>query len=86
VAVGTPKALLAKIVAGEVPTVTNPTEAGHVGQAIQSLPNTAGLELASLVDLLKTCIEVSRDTPPASHVRRAACRVDELWFDTTAKP
>jgi len=85
VAVGTPKALLAKIVAGEVPTVTSPTEAGHVGQAIQSLPNKAGLELASLVDLLKTCMEISRDTPPASHVRRAVCRVDELWFGTTGK-
>ncbi len=85
-AVGTPKALLAKIVAGEVPTATNPTEAGHVGQAIQSLPDKAGLELATLVNLLKTCMEISRDTPPASHVRRAVCRVDELWFGTTGTP
>lgn len=85
-AVGTPKALLARIVVGEVPAVTNAIEAGRVGQAIQSLSDKAGLELATLVDLLKACMEISRDTPSASHVRRAVCRVDELWFGTTDTP
>jgi hypothetical protein len=82
---GKPKAILDEILTGSLPTPTTPQEASHVGQALQALPTGAELELKPVLELLKTCLDLTASKPAASFVRRGLCRVDELAFAEKAK-
>jgi len=79
-AVGTPKALLARILVGDIPVVSSATVAGHIGQAIQAIPPDAKFDLPLLLKLLRECLEVAEGTPAVSFLRRGICRIDELRF------
>jgi hypothetical protein len=80
---GRPKLLLAELVAGNRPVVTNAQEASHAGQAIQALPDGFAIDLPPTLDLLKTCLPLVKRTA-LSIVRRGMCRVDELAFGEAA--
>ena len=79
-AVGTPKAYLNQILAGDMPDVTSATVSGHIGQAVQAIPSSASFDLPSLLKLLRDCLAVAEGTSSVSFLRRAICRIDELSF------
>lgn len=79
-AVGTPKAFLNNILAGNLPVVTNSTVAGHIGQAFQALPSDAIIDLPAFLNLLRECLTVGEGTSAVSFLRRGICRIDELSF------
>lgn len=79
-AVGTPKAYLTKILAGDILAVPSHTVAGHIGQAVQAMPSGAHFDLSSLLKLLRECLAVGEGTPAVSSLRRGICRIDELSF------
>ncbi|MEQ7874269.1 ATP-binding protein [Sphingomonas sp. ASV193] len=79
-AVGTPKSYLTKILAREMPVVTNATVAGHIGQAVQAMPSAASFDLSLLLKLLRECLAVGEGTSAVSFLRRGICRIDELLF------
>lgn len=83
-AVGTPKALLAKTLAGDIPKVPSATSAGHIGQAIQAIPTGAAFDLPTILKLLRECLAVASGTNAESFIRRGICRVDELAFSADA--
>jgi hypothetical protein len=79
-AVGTPKSYLTRILAGDLPAITSPTVAGHIGQAIQAMPSDATFDLQILLKLLRECLAVGASTSAESFLRRGICRIDELSF------
>lgn len=79
-ATGKPKAILAEIMAGNLPTVSNAQEASHVGQAIEALPDGFKFDRDAILDLLKQCLSILTGKSTVSFVRRAICRVDELLY------
>jgi thymidine phosphorylase len=80
VATGKPKAVLAEITKGNLPTVTTAQEASHAAQAIQALPNGFNFDTESILTLLDQCSSVLVGKNTLSFVRRAICRVDEMLF------
>lgn len=78
--VGTPKGYLTNILAGDLPAVTSPTVAGHIGQAIQAMPSDATFDLPMILKLLRECLAVGASTSAESFLRRGVCRIDELSF------
>lgn len=81
---GKPKTLLAEIIAGNLPTVTNAQEASHAGQALQALPDGFAVDLPPTLALLKACLPLVKRTA-LSFVRRGMCRIDELVFAEESK-
>jgi len=79
-AVGTPKAYLIRILAGDMPVVPSATVAGHIGQAVQAIPSDASFDLPLLLKLLRECLAVGEGTSAVSFLRRGICRIDELSF------
>lgn len=80
---GKPKEVLAKILAGTMPTVTTAQEASHAGQALQALPDDFKVDLVPTLKLLATCLPLVKRTA-LTFVRRGMCRVDELVFSEGA--
>ncbi len=78
-ATGKPEGILKSLIAGHIPKVSNSSEASHVGQAIQGLPNGSSVTKETLLKLLRTCMDHA-DQQTSSFVRRAISRVDELFF------
>lgn len=79
-AVGTPKAYLNDILAGDSLVVTNSTVAGHIGQAFQAMPSDAIIDLPSFLKLLRECLAIGEGTSAVSFLRRGICRIDEVSF------
>jgi hypothetical protein len=79
-AVGKPKAIMAEIIAGKLPTVSNWQDASHVGQAIGALPDDAEFNRDAILKLLSDCLPLVAGKGVVSFFRRGICRVDELLF------
>lgn len=77
---GSPKAVLAKLEAGEVPEPTDPASASGIAQAICGLKELTPVSGPTLLALIAKCRDYVQGKPAMSYVRRAACRVDELMF------
>jgi hypothetical protein len=86
-AVGKPKAILAEIMKGKLPTITTAVEASHTAQAIEALPEGFAFDRRSMFSLLKQCLALLDGQSTLSFARRAIGRVDELLFaDRESKP
>lgn len=79
-AVGKPKAILAEIVKGKLPTITTAEGASHAAQAIYSLPAGFEVNAETMFSLLKQCLALLEGRSTLSFARRAIARVDELLF------
>lgn len=80
---GGPKAIVAKLKAGEIVEPTDVKSASQVAQAICGLDDLTALSGPVLLDLLERCRLLLVGQPAMSQVRRAACRVDELMYPLT---
>ncbi|MEM7701746.1 MAG: hypothetical protein AAF251_07390 [Pseudomonadota bacterium] len=80
VAVGKPKSILDKLVAGHFPTVSSAQDASQVGQAVCALPNDFDVQKSPMLALLKECLPLLEGKSTVSFIRRAICRMDELLF------
>ncbi len=83
---GSPKTIVEKLMAGQIIEPTDAKSAGSIAQAICGLREKVPLLLADLLGLLGRClaaIDAEGRTPALSSVRRAACRIDELFFPLT---
>ncbi|GAO77478.1 helix-turn-helix domain-containing protein [Sphingopyxis sp. C-1] len=80
--VGTPKAFLDRLLAGEKLAVIDAKEAGAVAQALEGLPDDFEAEPKEILWLLKQCNHFLKGKPAQSYARRANCRVDELLFSS----
>ena len=77
---GSAAKLLKAIEANEaIPEPQSSKEAGEIARAIQMLNGVPKLSLGTLLKTLKMCTKVSQGAH-ASSVRRALCRVDEIFF------
>jgi len=80
---GTPAATLKKLLAGDDVSPTDVKAATNVAMALCGLKDGHGLNEEKLLKLLSTCLsllEVGSSTSGLSHARRAACRLDELFY------
>jgi hypothetical protein len=64
---------------GALASPSSSKQAGEIGQAIQGLPRETTVQIRSLLALLSDSIKLA-EGPTASFVRRAICRVDEIFF------
>lgn len=78
--VGTPKAFLDRLLAGEKLAVIDAKEASAVAQALEGLPDGLEAEPKEILWLLKQCNHFLKGKPAQSYARRANCRVDELLY------
>ena len=62
-----------------IPEPQSSKEAGEIARAIQMLTGVPKLSLGTLLKTLKICTKVAQGAH-ASSVRRALCRVDEIFF------
>lgn len=85
-AVGKPKAILARLLAGEEVSAATPREASHLAQAIEALPDDVELNVDAILVLLRQCLSLLEGDPAQSFARRAICRVDELLFASDTAP
>jgi C4-dicarboxylate transporter len=68
---------------GTVPKPTDLKSAQTIAQAITGLKSAGPLKLDDLLTLLGQCLAMIDGSGKAiamSHIRRAACRLDELFF------
>jgi CRP-like cAMP-binding protein len=80
---GAPKAILKDLMSGTVPKPTDLKSAQTIAQAITGLKSAGPLKLDDLLTLLGQCLAMIDGSGKAiamSHIRRAACRLDELFF------
>lgn len=80
---GTPATILKKLMAGDDVTPTDAKGAINAAMAVCGLKDGHGLAADQLLSLLTSCLALVEATPTASglsHVRRAACRLDELFY------
>lgn len=80
---GAPKTLLKKLESGVLTEPTDAKGAQNIAQAICGMKSAGGLSLDDLRGLLNRClavIDTSGKSAAMSYVRRAACRIDELFF------
>ncbi|WP_368933442.1 helix-turn-helix domain-containing protein [Brevundimonas naejangsanensis] len=80
---GAPKALLRKLASGALPEPTDAKSAQNIAQAICGMKSVGSLSLEDLLGLLSRClavIDTNGKSAAMSYVRRAACRIDELFF------
>jgi hypothetical protein len=80
---GTPGTILKRILAGDDVTPTDAKGAINAAMAVSGLKDGQGLAVDQLLGLLSNCLALIEATPTASglsHVRRAACRLDELLY------
>lgn len=80
---GSPKAIVKKLMVGQLIEPTDAKSGASVAQAICGLTEAGTLTLEDILGLLARClavIDAEGRTPARSFVRRAACRVDELFF------
>lgn len=80
---GAPRALLRKLASGVLPEPTDAKSAQNIAQAICGMKSAGSLNLDDLRGLLNRClavIDASGKAAAMSYVRRAACRIDELFF------
>jgi len=81
---GAPKALLRKLASGVLPKPVDAKGAQNIAQAICGMKSAGSLSLDDLRGLLiSRClavIDASGKSAAMSYVRRAACRIDELFF------
>lgn len=80
---GAPRALLETLVSGALPEPTDAKSAQNIAQAICGLKVAGSFGLDDLRGLLSRCLVVVDADGKAgamSYVRRAACRIDELFF------
>lgn len=83
VPVGTPALMLTKIAAGDLPQPTTIKDANNVAMAICGLASLSGLHKSSMFELIGRCYDIVKGQEKGgiiSNVRRAACRIDELFF------
>ncbi len=80
-ATGQSASMLKKIQAGAtIPPPTSSKEAATIARAIIGLPKGTDVSLETLLTALQACV-VRASGVDASVVRRALCRVDELFFE-----
>ncbi|MNS28575.1 Divergent AAA domain protein [compost metagenome] len=80
---GSPKAIVKKLAAGQLVEPTDAKSGANIAQAVCGLKEVGSLTLDELIGLLGRCLAVIDSegrTPALSFVRRAACRIDELFF------
>ncbi|CAN5213249.1 hypothetical protein BH10PSE2_BH10PSE2_11910 [soil metagenome] len=80
---GAPKALLKKLTTGVLPEPTDAKSAQNIAQAICGMKTAGSHGLDDLLGLLGRClavIDASGKAAAMSYVRRAACRIDELFY------
>lgn len=77
---GSPKTIEAKLKLGEVVEPTDVKSASQVAQAVCGLDDLEALSGPVLLGLLERCRTLLSGQPAMSHLRRAACRVDELMY------
>ena len=80
---GAPKTILKKLASGALVEPTDVKSAQNVAQAICGLTSPGSLTRDDLIGLLSRClalVDASGKTSALSPVRRAACRIDELFF------
>lgn len=80
---GAPKAILQQLKNGTLTEPTDVKSAENIAQAICGLKSAGPFTADDLLTLLQRClavIDVSGKTNALSYVRRAACRIDELFF------
>lgn len=80
---GAPKAILKDLTAGVITKPTDFKSAQNIAQAITGLKTAGSLSKGDLFELLSQClalIDESGKSAAMTHVRRAACRLDELFF------
>lgn len=78
---GKPAALLKKLKEGaDIEAVVTAKEASEMGRAIQGFQRDTKIELPVILAILSDCSKVAEGNA-ASVVRRAVCRVDEIFFD-----
>ena len=81
--IGKPLKLLSEIESGVIPAATDALDAGKVGSAVSGLAARPTVGLQPLLDMLKHCVEAAKQQAngtSTSLIRRAVCRVDELFF------
>lgn len=84
--VGTPAALLTRIIADSLPEPTDSKDANNVAMAICGITSLPDTQRPTLLTLLRRCHELVKAEPKAgviSNIRRAACRLDELIFNSS---
>lgn len=80
---GAPKGVLKKLAAGKIVEPTDAKSAHHIAQAICGLSSPGAHSAADLLGLLARCftfVDGGGSGTAMSYVRRAACRVDEMFF------
>jgi hypothetical protein len=63
-----------------IPQPATSKEAATIARAVLGLPRGTSITLEALLAALKTCVERASGVD-ASTVRRALCRVDEIFFE-----
>lgn len=82
-ATGSTAKFLSELLDGKAPNPTNVRSAFHVGAAIIALKRKPNIEVNQLLRTLKDIMEIARQkkkTTLMSTLRRAAARIDELYF------
>ncbi len=64
----------------KTPTPTTMHDAANLAYTIQGLPSHTKISLQHLLFLLEHCAKLTSGTDMLSSVRRACCRVDEIFF------
>ncbi|WP_439471292.1 AlbA family DNA-binding domain-containing protein [Brevundimonas sp.] len=80
---GSPKSIARKLASGTLTEPTDAKSAASIAQAICALQEPRTLTLEDLLGLLTRClaaIDAEGGVSALSYVRRAACRIDEMFF------
>jgi hypothetical protein len=80
---GAPKGILQKLNAGQMTEPTDVKNAENIAQAVCGLRSSGSFGADDLLGLLQRClavIDAGAKSSGLTYVRRAACRIDELFF------